>query len=194
MVHEMRRELKILIAVLIALISLIVAALMIPVHSDEKPPLPSVTLVAVATTTSLAVTTTSSTTTTTIPAPTTTTLPIPATNLWGSHGSTEYGRCTQWEPLLAALAPEGGWNVDKFSRIMWRESRCFANVRSRTNDSGLLQINDVWLDDLSLRFNRPITPTEMFDPVINIQSAAMICFDYRRQGKACEKPWGGTGK
>lgn len=49
------------------------------------------------------------------------------------------GTCPEYHALLAAH----GLPVATFSRIMWRESRCQPAARSRTRDTGLLQINDV---------------------------------------------------
>lgn len=55
-----------------------------------------------------------------------TTLPVPIR--WGAHGSSIAGRCTQWEPLLAELAPPTGWDVVRMSRYMARESVCCPQV------------------------------------------------------------------
>lgn len=58
-----------------------------------------------------------------------TTLPLPPEPIrWGLNGSTVAGRCTQWEPLLADLAPPGGWSVERMSRYMHRESGCCPQV------------------------------------------------------------------
>ncbi len=91
---------------------------------------------------------------------------------WGTNGTTIPGRCTQWEPLLAELAPPGGWDVDLMSGFMHRESGCCPMVRTgdgwRTtqggdrfdgdcnlshvavwhhrSDAGLLQINGINYD------------------------------------------------
>ncbi len=55
-----------------------------------------------------------------------TTLPVPIR--WGTNGSTIAGRCTQWEPVIADLAPPGGWSVERMSRYMHRESGCCPQV------------------------------------------------------------------
>ena len=41
------------------------------------------------------------------------------------HNVTEAatGRCTAYEPLIAANAPRRGWDVARMSRLMFRESR-----------------------------------------------------------------------
>lgn len=108
----------------------------------------------------------------------------------GPAGSEVVGRCTQYEPLLQALQPEGGWDVERFSKIMWRESRCIPTARSRTRDSGLLQINDRHVASLAAAMGG----FDPFDPVDNITAAAIICSESRRANRACERPWGGTGK
>lgn len=106
----------------------------------------------------------------------------------GQYGSAEWGRCTQYEPLIEALAPEGGWDVDRFSKIMWRESRCDPTARSTTKDSGLLQINDRWIEPLAAQFG----VFDPYDPVDNIRAAAVLCTESRRANRPCERPWGGT--
>ena len=120
----------------------------------------------------------------------TTTLPVPDPSLWNQYGSAEWGRCTQWEPLLAALTPAGGWNVDIMSKIMWRESRCDPTARSKTHDSGLLQINDMHLQSLTAMWG----DIDIYDPTTNIRAAAVLCEESRRANRACTRPWGGTSK
>jgi hypothetical protein len=97
---------------------------------------------------------------------------IPPRAQWGLAGSQVAGRCTQFEPLLEALAPEGGWDVQRMSRYANRESGCCPQVLTadgwRTtqggdrfdascrfshvavwhhrSDAGLLQINGVSYD------------------------------------------------
>ena len=48
------------------------------------------------------------------------------------------GRCIGAERLLSAYNP--GWNVERMSRIMYRESRCKPRVRNASGATGLLQI------------------------------------------------------
>jgi len=99
------------------------------------------------------------------------------------------GRCPQYETLLTQLAPKGGWDVKRMSRYMWRESRCTPNVRSRTRDSGLLQINDVNLPWLSSKLHRRITPAALMDPTTNVRAAARLCEYGRRAWGNCYQPW-----
>ena len=99
------------------------------------------------------------------------------------------GRCPQYEPLLTQLAPRGGWDIGRMSRIMWRESRCTAHVRSRTRDTGLLQVNDINLDYLSKQMGRPITVDALRDPATNISAAAHLCNFWRRAKRSCYQPW-----
>lgn len=108
----------------------------------------------------------------------------------GPAGSEVVGRCTQYEPLLAALQPPGGWDVVRFSKIMWKESRCKPDARSRTRDSGLLQINDIHIASLTAQFGS----FDPFDPIDNIKAAAVLCEESRKANRACERPWGGTGQ
>lgn len=99
------------------------------------------------------------------------------------------GTCARYERLLTIHAPRGGWNVARMSRIMWRESRCTPFVRSRTRDSGLLQINDVNLPWLSSRMGRRITSGALMDPATNIIAAARLCEFGRRAFGNCYQPW-----
>lgn len=146
---------------------------------------PSTTTTTVLQTTTTSSTTTSTSTTSTSTT-TTTTLPTP-----GYQASEVRGRCTQYEGMLAQYAPERGWNVEKMSQIMWRESRCVPELYSKTSDSGLLQINRVNWDDLSKHFGIHVTKETLYDPKINIQSAAVLCEVWDRHGYSCYHPWGG---
>jgi hypothetical protein len=57
--------------------------------------------------------------------------PVEPTITPGPSGTAVEGRCTQYEPLLAEFAGVG-WDVQRMSRIMWRESRCTPSVVSNT--------------------------------------------------------------
>ena len=55
--------------------------------------------------------------------------------------------CQQWLPL----ALEIGWPADQRTitmllRVMYRESRCTPEARSKSADTGLLQVNDYWCE------------------------------------------------
>lgn len=99
------------------------------------------------------------------------------------------GRCTAYEPLLTTLAPKGGWDVNRMSRLMWRESRCTPTVRSKTRDSGLLQINDVNHAYLSMKLGAPVTSWLLMNPSYNIWSAARLCEYARKAWGNCYAPW-----
>jgi soluble lytic murein transglycosylase-like protein len=107
------------------------------------------------------------------------------------HGTAEAatGRCAAYEPLLVQLAPRRGWDVARMSRYMWRESRCTPHVRSRTRDTGLLQINDINHAYLSRKMGKPITVEALRDPATNIQAAALLCTFWRNAGRSCYQPW-----
>ena len=77
------------------------------------------------------------------------------------------------------------------SRIMYRESRCTPTVYSRTSDSGLLQINKINWDDLTKHFGVPVNRESLYDPVLNIRSAAILCEVWRKHGHSCYAPWRG---
>lgn len=100
------------------------------------------------------------------------------------------GRCPEFEPLLITYAPPEGWDIALMSRIMFRESRCHPTSRSRTHDSGLLQINDVHLPSLSAAFGVAVTPDFLYDPINNIKAAALLCGSLKARGRDCYAPWG----
>lgn len=112
--------------------------------------------------------------------------PIP-----GEGGTTIEGRCTQWEPTLTELAPAGGWDVERMSKIMWRESRCWPGVRSHTSDSGLLQVNDVNHRHLRTALGEWVDRYTLLDPRQNIRAAAALCTYWADTGAGCYTPWGG---
>lgn len=99
------------------------------------------------------------------------------------------GRCRQYEALLIEHAPRGGWNVVRMSQYMWRESRCTPHVRSRTRDTGLLQINDINLTYLSSKMGFTVTVDALRDPTTNIKAAARLCEFARRAWRNCYAPW-----
>ena len=99
------------------------------------------------------------------------------------------GRCPQYEALMHAYAPRGGWSVNRMSAYAFRESRCIPTVRSRTRDTGLLQINDVNLPYLSKKLGFTVTVDSLKDPEINIRAAAKLCEFARRAWGNCYQPW-----
>ena len=109
----------------------------------------------------------------------------------GEGGTTTQGRCTQWEPLLTELAPAGGWDVERMSGYTWRETRCWPGLRSRTSDSGLLQINDVNLPWLRRVLGEWVDRYTLLDARQNIRAAAALCVYWRNAGKGCYQAWGG---
>lgn len=142
----------------------------------------------------------------TLPPPSTTTSLPPIVH--GLAGTTDGSRCTQWEPLLALLAPPGGWDVQRMSRLMRRESGCCPAVRGgdRTTDScthlrvvtyshrsdvGLLQINGVNYNPARCG-NSCVVQSDLWslmDPETNIRAAATLCQWWRDAGSSCYRPW-----
>ncbi len=55
----------------------------------------------------------------------------------GDSGSSN-GRCVGYEGMLARYSP--GWDVQKMSRIMYRESRCNPGAYNPSGATGLLQV------------------------------------------------------
>lgn len=100
------------------------------------------------------------------------------------------GRCTQYEALLAANAPKGGWDVKKMSQLMWRTSRC--NPARRTGGViGLLGISSSHGAALTKQFGTKVDRTTLTDPARNIRAAAALCQWSVGIGRSCYRPWGG---
>ncbi len=127
-------------------------------------------------------------TATTAPATTTSTAPARVV-IPGPDGTEAPGRCTQYEDLLMIHAPAIGWDVLRMSRLAWRESNCWAEIRSRTSDSGLLQINDITLSFLNETLGEPVDAFTLMDPVQNVRAAAALCTFWARNGSSCYQPW-----
>ena len=108
----------------------------------------------------------------------------------GPDGSSVEGRCTQYDDLLARYAPERGWDVDRMSRLAWRESNCWPDIRSTTSDTGLLQINDISLEFLTTALGEPVDRWTLVDPVQNVRAAAALCEFWASNGRSCYQPWG----
>jgi hypothetical protein len=138
--------------------------------------------------------TTAPTVTTTAPQAAPATPATPATALErvvvaGPEGTEVQGRCTQYEDLLMIHAPDIGWDVLRMSRLAWRESNCWAGIRSRTSDSGLLQINDISLTFLNEALGEQVDPFTLMNPVQNVRAAAALCTFWARNGASCYQPW-----
>jgi hypothetical protein len=107
------------------------------------------------------------------------------------------GRCTQYEPLLAQLAPKGGWSVVRMSRLMWRESRCTPTAihhnRNGSIDSGALQVNSITYQYLRKSLGERVDRWSLQDITQNIRAAAALCTYWRTAGRSCYRPWGGRG-
>lgn len=92
------------------------------------------------------------------------------------------GRCVGAEPLLTRYSP--GWNVERMSRIMYRESRCQPDAYNRGGQAaGLLQVTPINYRYLSNQLGEPVTARRLFDPEFNIRAAAEL-FEYDGYG-----PW-----
>ena len=102
------------------------------------------------------------------------------------------GRCRQWEELLVAHAPKKGWDVARMSRIMFRESRCQANVvNKRGGDSGLLQVHPITWPWLSDKFGVPMSQMRawLLEPANNVRAGAALFDFWRRAGRSGYQPW-----
>ena len=90
-----------------------------------------------------------------------------------------YQQCTKYEPALAAYRPAMGWDVNRMSYFMWRESRCLPwveNVGRTSVAVGLLQIHSVNFPWLSMKTGVPAWQMRRWlkDPVNNMRAAALL--------------------
>lgn len=108
----------------------------------------------------------------------------------GMPASEQVRRCPAIEPLLHLHDP--GWDVQRMSRIAWRESRCTPAIRSTTSDSGLLQINDINHDYLTQALDEPVTEQTLMEPVQNIRAAAALFEFWKRANGNGYQPWKAT--
>jgi len=83
------------------------------------------------------------------------------------------GRCVGAEFLLGYFSP--GWNVERMSRIMYRESRCSPTADNRSSSAtGLLQILSSHCPWLARQMGEPCSASRLTDPAYNIRAAAAL--------------------
>jgi len=111
---------------------------------------------------------------------TTTQAPVPPVVVVASSRS-----CPQWEPMLTLYSP--GWDVQRMSRIMWRESRCKPWVRNSCC-VGLLQIHEGHRGEIMRKLGIPWKRIDLTDPDINIRAAAMLWAESKY------RPWHSTDR
>lgn len=119
------------------------------------------------------------------------TLMAPATP---THAWSSSQQCTKYEAMLHRYEPTTGWNVDRMSYYMWRESRCLPWVVSSTSDSGLLQVNRVNRQYLAMRFHLPTAEwwfvrEWLKNPVNNIMAASVLSKFAARAWGDRYQPW-----
>jgi hypothetical protein len=93
-------------------------------------------------------------------------------------------------PEVWDMAISVGWPTEwlpKLDRIVWEESRCTADVVSRTKDYGYTQIN--WAAHGSRLTEKGISREMLLDPVVNLTEALWIA-EYARDNYGCwSQPW-----
>lgn len=102
------------------------------------------------------------------------------------------GQCTRYEPLLRTYAPRGGWDINRMSYYMWRESRCLPWVVNVTgNDTGLLQFHPITWPWIAHKFRIPLWRVQAWlkDPANNVRAGAALCTFWRSAGRSCYQPW-----
>jgi hypothetical protein len=140
--------------------------------------------------------TTTAAPTTTIPATTTTTTIVPAI-------SDPNLPCQEWLPLALQV----GWPNDPevlsmLLRVMNRESRCRPEARSKTSDTGLLQLNDYWCEPSRYTDNPSGwlgdrmalgSCADLTDPAKNLQGGLLIWYYSETKNGNGWHPWRFSG-
>ena len=143
----------------------------------------------------------------TTPAPTTTTTVAPTTTtteppIQIAETSEPY-KCAEWIPT----AVEVGWPNDPemlsmLGRVMYRESRCRPEARSKSSDTGLLQVNDYWCEPSRYTDNpsgwlgdrMPLgSCADLTDPVKNLQAGLLIWYYSQTKNGNGWHPWRYSG-
>lgn len=111
--------------------------------------------------------------------------------------------CQEWLPL----AVEIGWPNDQetlsmLMRVMNRESRCTPTARSKSSDTGLLQLNDYWCEPSRYTDNpsgwlgdrMPLgSCADLTDPVKNLQAGLLIWYYSETKNGNGWHPWRFSG-
>ena len=99
-------------------------------------------------------------------------------------------KCQEWLPL----AVEMGWPnrtevLQTLGRVMWKETRCTAQIVSKTGDHGLTQVNATahrsWAEEI---FGIPFEEA-MSDPAKNLHFAYLLWNSREEAGKCGWQPW-----
>lgn len=98
--------------------------------------------------------------------------------------------CPGWEWLLQEQAPQAGWDIQRMSSIMYRESRCNHmawNARGRA--SGLLQVTPISYPYLRQALGEWVDRYTLQDAVQNIRASAALYDYWVSAGKSGYQPW-----
>ncbi len=136
------------------------------------------------------------TSTTTTVAPTTTTSIVPAI-------SDPDLPCQQYLPLALQIGwPNDPKTISMLLRIMYRESRCTPDARSKSADTGLLQVNDYWCKP-SRYTKHPVgwlgermdldSCAALTDPAKNLQAGLLIWYYSLEKNRNGWHPWRYSG-
>jgi hypothetical protein len=99
-------------------------------------------------------------------------------------------KCQEWLPL----AVEMGWPnethiLQRLGQVMWKETRCTAQIVSKTGDHGLTQVNATahrsWAEEI---FGIPFEEA-MSDPAKNLRFAYLLWNSREEAGKCGWQPW-----
>ena len=89
-----------------------------------------------------------------------------------THRSSRHHGCEQWRQLANEVGIDNA-TFNRFSPIMWRESRCNPGaVNYRSGDYGLMQIHCAGGANWCARIG--VSRSEMLDPTTNLKAALFV--------------------
>lgn len=111
--------------------------------------------------------------------------------------------CQEWLPLALEIGwPNDPETLSMLMRVMNRESRCRPEARSKTSDTGLLQVNDYWCEPSRYTDNpsgwlgdrMPLgSCADLTDPVKNLQAGLLIWYYSETKNGNGWHPWRFSG-
>ena len=111
--------------------------------------------------------------------------------------------CQEWLPLALELGwPNDPETLTMLMRVMNRESRCTPTARSKSSDTGLLQLNDYWCEPSRYTDNpsgwlgdrMPLgSCADLTDPAKNLQAGLLIWYYSETKNGNGWHPWRYSG-
>lgn len=98
--------------------------------------------------------------------------------------------CPEFEPMLEEYAPQAGWDINRMSHIMWRESRCNPEAyNAYGRASGLLQITPIGYPYIRQELGEWVDRWTLTDPIQNVRASAVLYDYWVSHGHSGYQPW-----